>query len=695
MVMTSTARRRALPPSSLTLTLLQIVLCMVTFTHGFNSISSPIGTRNSIIPSTTSRYEPPSSPFLKARDSRSSRMRTYLSSSYNNERHSTSQGTLFPRKQQWQCLTKTHATPVPSVGRSFQLQMASDNINNDVSNNGSDSNNPLVKVWLHLRRLLAKMWCILMKPFQLLKVILTKTKSVTDKTTKEEEGPVQEDAVLTEMENLAVEEVVEPTVPEEEAVSSPQKTEVVATPAESKTVTSDITTQTSSDERQATAAVDLTGNWTLIVDDAFKSEYDEYLRRLGQPMLVRTVALTVIGSTKEETKQMEDGQKLFIRGTNVRGSWERTLEASETTTSAGDSAEEGGEVKHAVEGHELKPMITADDEEVEVASWWEDNGKVHKSWVVGGKKYGGGDFENKRYLSENGNILICESIFHPNEEGREKARVTWRFLREGAMYGDAAGMNIFEVFDKKEEETTSKKAKSDSSKPSRVVVGDIMDSVTTTDEASMMSTDTAIDVDEAMANWVPPSGKRWAVASPGIDLSGKWKLIITEQFKKDYDEFLKSLGQPLIVRGAAVVLIGNTREETKQSDNGRSLFIKGINAKGIWQRTLISSGSDSDTTLSPNSDGTYTHTRVPIVTADSEKVIAESWWENDGRVHVSWTIGVSKYGGGSFESKRYLENNGDVYVCESTFYPNDSKERDPSCLKWKFLREGATVYVGQ
>lgn len=562
-----------------------------------------------------------------------------------------------------------------------------------------------------------------MKPFQLLKVILTKTKSVTDKTTKEEEGPVQEDAVLTEMENLAVEEVVEPTASEEEAVSSPQKTEVVATPAESKTVTSDTTTQPSPDERQATAAVDLTGNWTLIVDDAFKSEYDEYLRRLGQPMLVRTVALTVIGSTKEETKQMEDGQKLFIRGTNVRGSWERTLEASETTTSAGDSAEEGGEVKHAVEGHELKPMITADDEEVEVASWWEDNGKVHKSWVVGGKKYGGGDFENKRYLSENGNILICESIFHPNEEGREKARVTWRFLREGAMYGDAAGMNIFEVFDKKEEETTSKKAKSDSSKPSRVVVGDIMDSVTTTDEASMMSTDTAIDVDEAMANWVPPSGKRWAVASPGVDLSGKWKLIITEQFKKDYvssmtrvfsvdvcslcthdakmqnhssqDEFLKSLGQPLIVRGAAVVLIGNTREETKQSDNGRSLFIKGINAKGIWQRTLISSGSDSDTTLSPNSDGTYTHTRVPIVTADSEKVIAESWWENDGRVHVSWTIGVSKYGGGSFESKRYLENNGDVYVCESTFYPNDSKERDPSCLKWKFLREGATVYVGQ
>jgi hypothetical protein len=52
--------------------------------------------------------------------------------------------------------------------------------------------------------------------------------------------------------------------------------------------------------------------------------------------------------------------------------------------------EEGSTTVHAVEGHVLKPMITADEEEVEVASWWEDGGKVHRSWVVGGKKYGGG-----------------------------------------------------------------------------------------------------------------------------------------------------------------------------------------------------------------------------------------------------------------------------------------------------------------
>ena len=202
-----------------------------------------------------------------------------------------------------------------------------------------------------------------------------------------------------------------------------------------------------------TAAVDLTGNWTLLVDDAFATQYDNYLRRLGQPALVRTVARSVIGSTREETMQSEDGQKLFIRGTNVRGSWERTLEASEWADVVGENDDDAHGTDHAVvQGHELKPMTTADGEGVSVASWWEDDGLVHHSWVVGGRKYGGGDFENRRYLTDGGNILVCESTFHPRgvEEGegvgggggggqgqqaREKACVTWRFLREGAIVG--------------------------------------------------------------------------------------------------------------------------------------------------------------------------------------------------------------------------------------------------------------------
>jgi len=235
----------------------------------------------------------------------------------------------------------------------------------------------------------------------LLKSIVTKKSDGDDEVTATKETePIQEDVAITQVENLAVDEEVtegevavddDTTTSVEEEEETPvdvvdveveeTKVEEVTTPA---TTTTTSTPSAAPEERQATASVDFTGNWTLLVDDSFKSEYDSYLRKLGQPMLVRTVAMTVIGSTKEEAIQSEGGKQLFIRGMNVRGSWERTLEASES-----DAVEEEGSM-HAVEGHVLKPMVTADEEEVEVASWWEDGGKVHRSWVVGGKKYGGG-----------------------------------------------------------------------------------------------------------------------------------------------------------------------------------------------------------------------------------------------------------------------------------------------------------------
>jgi len=585
-----------------------------------------------------------------------------------------------------------------------------------------------------MRKFVAKLWTILfLKPLRLIKSIFKNDIGSTDVevegkddsaiesppaeidtriiSTEKEMEQSHEDVVLTEIENLAADESGEESSPID-ITSTPTanaETETSPTSPTSETIASTPTTPTHRStsppsSRQATSAVDLTGNWTLIVDDAFKSQYDDYLRKLGQPVLVRTVASTVIGSTREETRQMDEGRKLYIKGSNARGSWERTMETSEATTTAVTTSPSPRD--HAVEGHVLKPMITADEEEVEVASWWEEGGTVHKSWVVGGKKYGGGDFENRRYLMDDGNILVCESTFHPNEEGREKARVTWRFLREGAVYGDAAVEfpNIFDVFGSEEEKKKKTKTKegdsgaSSSSEP-RMIVGDILDDATTSEEANELDGTSKLDIEAEIEreSWVPPSGERWAIAAPGVDLSGKWKLIITEKFKEEYDEFLKSLGQPLIVRGAAVVLIGNTREETTQTDGGRTLYIKGINAKGVWERTLASSGSDYDTAMTPNADGSYDHVSVPIVTADSEHVMAQSWWESDGTVHVSRTLGVKKYGGGSFESRRYLDpKNGDVYICDSTFHPNDALEgRERSHLRWKFIREGKSYYVGE
>ena len=274
------------------------------------------------------------------------------------------------------------------------------------------------------------MQSVLWKPFQMLKSILTKkTKgdsndgddnTVVKTTVKDEmDEPIQEEVAITQVDNLAVDEGVDDAVStandngddlatvavnieqekEEEKVVTAD--EVIEKGAPTTTTSSSATTTTAlpstqqHQQRQATATVDFTGNWTLIVDDTFKSEYDSYLRKLGQPMLVRTLAEAVIGSTKEEVIQNDEGKELYIRGMNVRGSWERTLEASEMDVGndvvAVEGEEEGGSTTvHAVEGHVLKPMITADEEEVEVASWWEDGGKVHRSWVVGGKKYGGG-----------------------------------------------------------------------------------------------------------------------------------------------------------------------------------------------------------------------------------------------------------------------------------------------------------------
>lgn len=280
---------------------------------------------------------------------------------------------------------------------------------NDNSSDNNDRSPLLVKAWLSLRKLLARFWALLLKPFQLLKSLLIKqSKEVKDKddvqAKKEDEAEddaesIQEEVAITEVENIAVLEedveedgedivmvaeeelVIEQLKEEEPEATTASSASAVSPPTTAEESTSTSVTTTSPEtptttiktpRAATTAAVSLTGNWTLIVDESFTSQYENYLRKLGQPMLVRTVAQTVIGSTKEETVQSDDGQKLFIRGMNVRGSWERTLEASEQISDNDEQEDGNGGKKHAVQGHELKPMTTADGEDVEVASWCTD-----------------------------------------------------------------------------------------------------------------------------------------------------------------------------------------------------------------------------------------------------------------------------------------------------------------------------------
>lgn len=160
-----------------------------------------------------------------------------------------------------------------------------------------------------------------------------------------------------------------------------------------------------------THSTDLSGKWQLVVSEDFKTNYDDYLHRLGQPSIVRSVALSIIGMTSEETVQSDEGRELKIRGRNMRGNWERVLKAS-----PGDRPL-------------VIPIITADNETVQSECWWEDNGSVHRSWLHGVQKYGGGNFESRRYLEDEGQTLMCESTFHPLDQSKEKASVVWKFKR--------------------------------------------------------------------------------------------------------------------------------------------------------------------------------------------------------------------------------------------------------------------------
>ena len=180
-----------------------------------------------------------------------------------------------------------------------------------------------------------------------------------------------------------------------------------------------------------------------------------------------------------------------------------------------------------------------------------------------------------------------------------------------------------------------------------------------------------------------PAGPRWATAA--VDLSGEWTIVASDDFKQEYDEYLKQLGQPLWVRTIALGIIGITSEKVIQTEQGRSLLIRGSNARGVWERTLVASGADDDEN---NSD--YKAVTTPIVTADGEDVQSEAWWENQGTVHRSWMRGVDKFGGGDFESRRYLEQNGKILVCETVFHHRDTNIPD-TCVTWRFLRNGATL----
>eukprot|EP00957_Ditylum_brightwellii_P196721 14988727-Ditylum_brightwellii.AAC.1 len=54
---------------------------------------------------------------------------------------------------------------------------------------------------------------------------------------------------------------------------------------------------------------------------------------------------------------------------------------------------------------------------------------------------------------------------------------------------------------------------------------------------------------------VLPKWGQYAVLHPDIDLSGGWEVVVSEDFKSQYDAFLWNLGQPQIVQSMALSII--------------------------------------------------------------------------------------------------------------------------------------------
>lgn len=155
------------------------------------------------------------------------------------------------------------------------------------------------------------------------------------------------------------------------------------------------------------STTDLSGTWKPKVTNQFKSEYDEYLLNCSQPFMFRKVIVNGIAFQKEIIQQ--HGNDLQITATNPAGNWDRTLVYNETLS-----------------------IKDPDGDLVTVESAWEDEGKVHRSWLRNKPRVHGGVFDTRRYLDSDVDELVCESQFIPatgSEDRFKFGHVIWRFER--------------------------------------------------------------------------------------------------------------------------------------------------------------------------------------------------------------------------------------------------------------------------
>jgi len=335
------------------------------------------------------------------------------------------------KPQQRMANTKVMMTVAPITITSRLFAVIQNNAEQD------ETKCPVTRLTRRLRAIWIAVWKILTLPKRWSSRLLIhqntntmkKSSTITNSTTGthvaiEVEEQQQQQPIITKIDETIHENNDELSTPI--TLMEQQSTTILDKPSieqitSSLTSSSAVMTLDNSGLTPSVATVDLSGDWTIIVSDEFKTEYDEYLKQLGQPMLVRSIALGIIGMTTEHTDQRDNGRVLFIRGTNARGVWERSLVVNNDSNSSSSN------------NVTANIITTADAEQVQASAWWETNGTVHRSWLRGVTKYGGGDFESKRYLEQNGTVLVTESTFHPADSNRGTAKVTWRFLRQAGV----------------------------------------------------------------------------------------------------------------------------------------------------------------------------------------------------------------------------------------------------------------------
>ncbi|MGK3754949.1 MAG: hypothetical protein ACI8RD_007258 [Bacillariaceae sp.] len=150
-------------------------------------------------------------------------------------------------------------------------------------------------------------------------------------------------------------------------------------------------------------------------------------------------------------------------------------------------------------------------------------------------------------------------------------------------------------------------------------------------------------------------------SNPLINLTGRWRSVITNSDLNDYDSFLKACCSDTITYWTRQLLTSSSivsRQEliVKQSDGGRVMEFVDVHplSSNDWNRTIMTSSSNSSSgisdsgissrssgTINANDDGKIENTNnyrpyVNRLTDPSgDPILVEAYWRNNGTVHTT------------------------------------------------------------